>query len=104
MSKNIVLCFDGTSNKYCAKNDTNVIKLYQILDRSTTAQFAYYQPGIGTMPPPGVYGKLKQKIVDVIDLATASLLSQHVCDGYQYLMRYYEPGDQVFMFGFSRGA
>ena len=104
MPKNIVLCFDGTNNKYCAKTDTNVVKLYQMLDKSITDQIAYYQPGIGTMPPPGMFGKFKQKIADIIDLATAWLLNQHVGDGYEFLMRYYEPGDKIFLFGFSRGA
>ncbi|WP_163454633.1 T6SS phospholipase effector Tle1-like catalytic domain-containing protein, partial [Escherichia coli] len=40
----------------------------------------------------------------VIDLATAWFLSQHVCDAYRYLMRYYQEGDQIYIFGFSRGA
>lgn len=104
MSKNIVLCFDGTNNKYSATTDTNVVKLYQMLDKSSTVQIAYYQPGIGTMPPSGMFGKVQKWIADVTDLATAWLLDEHVCDGYRYLMRYYEPGDTVFLFGFSRGA
>ena len=29
MSRNIVICFDGTSNKCAARDDTNVVKLYQ---------------------------------------------------------------------------
>ena len=59
MPKKIVLCLDGTSNKYAAAN-TNVVKLYAMLDRTRPDQLSYYQPGIGTIPPPGVWGKFKQ--------------------------------------------
>jgi uncharacterized protein (DUF2235 family) len=89
MGRSIVLCFDGTNNQYAATN-TNVVKLYAMLDRTKNDQIAYYQPGIG--------------IVTRLDLAIAWLLEDHVCDGYRYLMRYYQNGDQIFIFGFSRGA
>jgi uncharacterized protein (DUF2235 family) len=102
MGRNIVLCFDGTNNEYAAIN-TNVVKLYAMLDRKGD-QLAYYQPGIGTFAPPGVWGKTKKWIITRLDLAIAWLLEDHVCDGYRYLMRYYQEGDQIFIFGFSRGA
>jgi uncharacterized protein (DUF2235 family) len=103
MGRNIVLCLDGTSNKYAAAN-TNVVKLYAMLDRKRKDQLTYYQPGIGTMPPPGVWGRVKSWIITRLDLAIAWLLSDHVTDAYRFLMRYYEEGDQIFIFGFSRGA
>jgi len=103
MGRNIVLCFDGTNNQYAATN-TNVVKLYAMLDRTRNDQIAYYQPGIGTFAPPGVWGKLKRWLVTRLDLAIAWLLEDHVCSGYRYLMRYYQEGDRIFIFGFSRGA
>jgi len=103
MPRNIVLCFDGTNNKYAATN-TNVVKLYAMLDRSGIGQLAYYQPGIGTIPPPGMWGKAKRWLITKLDLAIAWLLPNHVMDGYRFLMRYYKPGDRIFIFGFSRGA
>jgi uncharacterized protein (DUF2235 family) len=103
MTRNLVLCFDGTSNKYAATN-TNVVKTYAMLDRERTDQLSYYQPGIGTFAPPGVWGKIKRWIVTHLDLAIAWLLEEHVTDGYRFLMRYYKEGDQIFIFGFSRGA
>lgn len=103
MARNIVLCLDGTSNQYAADN-TNVVKLYAMLDRARNDQLSYYQPGIGTMAPPGVWGKLKRWFVTRLDLAIAWLLSDHVTDAYRFLMRYYQQGDRVFIFGFSRGA
>src|SRR3954454_9384422 len=103
MGRNIILCFDGTNNEYDATN-TNVVKIYAMLDRTRADQFAYYQPGIGTFAPPGVWGKIKKWVVTRLDLAIAWLLVDHVCDGYRFLMRYYQDGDQIFIFGFSRGA
>jgi uncharacterized protein (DUF2235 family) len=103
MARNVVLCLDGTSNKY-ERDKTNVVKLYQLLDRATEDQLAYYQPGIGTMPPPSLWSALGKWIVSKLDLAVAWLLEQHVCDAYRFLMRTYQPGDRIFIFGFSRGA
>lgn len=103
MGRNLVLCFDGTNNKFATTN-TNVVKLYAMLDRTQDDQLAYYQTGIGTFAPPGTWGKLKKWFITRLDLAVAWLLEEHVCDGYRYLMRYYRPGDQIYIFGFSRGA
>lgn len=103
MGRNIILCFDGTNNEYASTN-TNVVKLYGMLERRGSEQLAYYQPGIGTFAPPGVWGKLKKWFITRLDLAIAWLLEDHVCDGYRYLMRYYQEGDRIFIFGFSRGA
>ena len=103
MARNIVLCFDGTNNQYAATN-TNVVKLYAMLDRNADDQLTYYQPGIGTFAPPGVWGKTKRWFITRLDLAVAWLLKDHVTDGYRFLMRYYQPGDKIFIFGFSRGA
>ncbi len=103
MARNVVLCLDGTSNQYAATN-TNVVKLYAMLDRARNDQLAYYQPGIGTFPPPGVWGRVKRWVATRLDLAIAWLLSEHVTDAYRFLMRYYQEGDSIFIFGFSRGA
>src|SRR5262249_15355653 len=103
MPRRIVLCLDGTSNKYAAAN-TNVVKLYAMLDRARNDQLAYYQPGIGTSTPPGVWGRIKRWMVKRLDLAIAWLLEEHVTSAYRFLMRYYQEGDQIFIFGFSRGA
>src|SRR2546425_903460 len=86
MSRQVVLCFDGTNNKYADRDDTNVIKLYQMLDQSSTQCLRYYQPGIGTMAPIGMWGKTKKWLIEKLDLAIAWLLEEHVCDGYRYLM------------------
>ena len=40
----LVVCFDGTGNQYSGDtSDTNVVKLYQKLDREALNQYHYYQ-------------------------------------------------------------
>jgi uncharacterized protein (DUF2235 family) len=52
MSKNIVVCCDGTGNDFDdPTTDSNVVKLYQTL-LINDAQVAYYHPGVGTMGSP----------------------------------------------------
>ena len=47
--KKFVLCFDGTGNKFSGTDaDSNILKIYRMLDRDGDDQFHYYQPGIGT--------------------------------------------------------
>jgi uncharacterized protein (DUF2235 family) len=42
--RRLVLCFDGTANKFTGdETDTNIVKIYQMLDRRTSDQFHYYQ-------------------------------------------------------------
>ena len=40
----------------------------------------------------------------VIDLVFGTSVSEHVLGGYKFLTRYWAPGDNVYIFGFSRGA
>src|SRR5712675_680773 len=49
--RNLIVCCDGTNNQLGIEN-TNVIRLVQILDRYHAKQRLYYQPGIGTLPEP----------------------------------------------------
>jgi uncharacterized protein (DUF2235 family) len=103
MPKKLVLCLDGTSNRYCRDN-TNVIKLLAMLDKRASDQLVYYQPGIGTIAPPGVFSRTWKWILTRVDLAFSNLLHYHAQDAYRFLMRYHEDGDEIYVFGFSRGA
>lgn len=38
------------------------------------------------------------------DSAVGSSFDEHVMAGYKFLMRYYNVGDDIYLFGFSRGA
>lgn len=106
MSRNVIVCCDGTDNTFGHQN-SNVVRLIQSLRRDPTKQRLYYDPGIGTFPASTAWNPLslvKEKIANVADRMMAWRLEQNVQEAYSYLMDYWEMGDRVFLFGFSRGA
>ncbi|KNG85718.1 hypothetical protein ANOM_006735 [Aspergillus nomiae NRRL 13137] len=109
--KQFVLCFDGTGNKFCGdKSDSNVLKIFRMLDRSKSHQFHYYQPGIGTyvtsksLSSSGRFHRIRSAYLKAKDSAVGSSFADHVMGGYKFLMRYYAPGDEIYFIGFSRGS
>ncbi len=104
MPKNIVVCCDGTGNEFGLAN-SNVIKLYSALDlRDPEKQTAYYHPGLGTMGAPNALTRLAKWWTRALGLMFGRGLMDDIGDAYGFLMDEYMPGDQVFLFGFSRGS
>lgn len=101
MGKNIVICCDGTGNQF-GEHNTNVVNSYQLLTHDET-QATYYDPGLGTFSVAG-HTRLGKKIGELLGLAFGYGLQQNLQDAYGFLMHYYEPGDRLFLLGFSRGA
>ncbi|AQZ15478.1 YEL023C [Zygosaccharomyces parabailii] len=108
--KNIVLCFDGTCENFGPEPITNVLKLYQLLEnQDDSVQLCYYQPGVGTEANFDPVVDIRRNfsvasITNKVDALFASSIDHHVVSGYLFLMNYYESGDKIYMFGFSRGA
>lgn len=103
MPKNIVVCCDGTSNEYGSRN-TNVVKLFSVLTRDTHSQVALYDPGVGTLTGPALITKPVRIARWVVGLAFGYGIMDNIRDAYRYIMQVYEPGDRIYLFGFSRGA
>jgi uncharacterized protein (DUF2235 family) len=103
MPKNVIVCCDGTANEF-AKDNTNVVKLYSVLSQRAGEQIAFYHPGIGTMEAPGALTTVGRALTKIAGLAFGYGLQADIRDAYVYIMNHYEPGDRLFMFGFSRGA
>ncbi len=105
MSKRIVICCDGTWNKPASEEDervvpSNVLKLVRaVLPRDADAgveQVVYYDAGVGT----GTFG-----IIDkYVGGATGLGISRNIQQAYRFLANNYVEGDEVYFFGFSRGA
>jgi uncharacterized protein (DUF2235 family) len=103
--KNLVICLDGTGNQVKAKGNTNVVRLYEMLDLSDPArQIAYYDPGVGTFSAAGAWTPLGRRLSRLLGLAFGSGMRTNLAEAYTYLMGHYEPGDRIHVFGFSRGA
>jgi len=92
MSKRIVFCADGTWNS--PVTNTNVYRIYKALTVSAD-QVTYYDDGIGADAT---------GLARVLEGAFGEGLFQKIQDGYTQIAHVYEPGDQIYLFGFSRGA
>lgn len=102
MTRNIVICCDGTGNQYGTAN-SNVVKLYSTLS-SNDKQTAYYHPGLGTMGARNALSTIGKWWTQLRGLAFGYGFSDNIADVYSFLMAEYKPDDKIFIFGFSRGA
>lgn len=101
--KSLIVSCDGTWNSVDQKQDdipapTNVVRLHNALARRDSAgreQRKYYHPGVGTDG---------SKLERLGGGAYGRGISRNIMGGYRWLADNYEPGDQIFLFGFSRGA
>ncbi|KAG9097225.1 hypothetical protein FS749_006776 [Ceratobasidium sp. UAMH 11750] len=102
--RSLIVCIDGTSNKYCS-HSTNVVELYSHIVKSD-AQLTYYTSGVGTHKEntgnPIKY--VKRWLDSKFDLAFAWTIEAGIMTAYRWLSDHYQPGDRIFLFGFSRGA
>lgn len=102
MAKNIVLCFDGTGD-WAGFDATNVLQIFEGVPRDEN-HLAFYDGGVGTLNDPGKLTNTGRITMRLLDLALATGLRDKVLAGYLFLVNHYEPGDRIYMFGFSRGA
>lgn len=95
MAKRIVVCCDGTWNTLDQRHPTNVSLVFDAIARSAgrMVQEKHYVEGVGNKPLSRLTGG-----------AFGAGLSDNVKDAYAFVVEHYEPGDELFFFGFSRGA
>src|SRR5210317_2630955 len=99
MKKRIVICADGTWNRpeKDLKKDfpTNVLRLARAIKpiaNDGSPQQVFYDWGVGSYSDPVIGG------------ATGKGLNKNIMDDYRYIVQNYSHGDEIFLFGFSRGA
>jgi len=95
--KRLIVCSDGTWNTPESDTPTNVIKLTRAISpigKKKVPQIVFYDWGIGT-----------DKYLDgFVGGAFGDGLDKNIQDGYRFLVHNYSPGDEIYLFGFSRGA
>jgi uncharacterized protein (DUF2235 family) len=94
-TRRLVLMFDGTWNK--PESNTNVERLRLLIaprDATGVEQRVNYIPGVGVSPG----------LTRLLGGAFGYGLSKNVMDGYRWLSKTWQPGDDIYLFGFSRGA
>jgi uncharacterized protein (DUF2235 family) len=104
--KNIVICCDWIHNEI-GENISNVLNLYLCLHKregKSPQQVVYYDPGVGPLARPDPWHKLQNDFSAILGLATGYALDDNVLAAYNFLVRNYEDGDPIYLFGFSRGA
>lgn len=92
MPKRIIFCADGTWND--ATTNTNVYKIFKAMNFSAE-QCPVYDDGVGSDGNP---------LFHLLAGAFGEGLDSKIRDGYTRISHLYEHGDQIFLFGFSRGA
>ena len=109
MAKNILIFSDGTGQSGGLKPDqclSNVYKLYKATrvgpdnNIDPAKQIAFYDPGLGSGTADSAWVWLKKTWSSV----TGSGFTKNVADCYEAILQHYEPGDRIYIFGFSRGA
>jgi uncharacterized protein (DUF2235 family) len=99
MGKKIVFCADGTWNHPGETDgglpaDTNVYKFFKAL-LTSASQLPFYDDGVGSDGTP---------VDRLLGGAIGQGLFEKIKEGYAKVAHVYDDGDQIFLFGFSRGA
>ncbi len=99
--KKIILCCDGTWNSADQQKEeilcpTNVVRMaYRIAKRNEDiVQVVYYVQGVGT----------GNRLDRLVGGAFGKGVEDNIFKAYRFLIANYEPGDEIYLFGFSRGA
>jgi len=92
MAKNIVVFSDGTGQEGGKGANTNVYRLFNMIEDRTPHQVAFYDRGLGT-------GWRK-----FTGMAFGVGISKNIKECYRFVFENYQAGDEIFLFGFSRGA
>jgi uncharacterized protein (DUF2235 family) len=103
MPRNLIVCCDGTNNQFGTEN-TSVVRLVQVLDQDPVKQQLFYDGGVGTLPEIGMVTRLGKWLSKVLGLAFGRGLVTNIGHAYLFLMNNWQPGDEIYLFGFSRGA
>ncbi|QTT87975.1 T6SS phospholipase effector Tle1-like catalytic domain-containing protein [Pseudomonas chlororaphis] len=92
-SRKLVVLLDGTENT--KKDNTNIWRMYnQALEqaRNGARVIPYYDKGVAT------------SITTPFGSVFGSGVSLNIRQAYRFLTEAYKPGDEIYIFGFSRGA
>ena len=90
--KNIVVLSDGTGQVGGKGHDTNIYKLFRMLEDRTDRQIVFYDEGVGVE---------ERRFTG---MAFGSGFNKNILQCYEFIFNHYQSGDQLFFFGFSRGA
>jgi uncharacterized protein (DUF2235 family) len=103
MARQLILCIDGTNNRFCDK-PTNVLRVFRSLPKNSDTVMTYYDQGVGTFGLSETLFEWQKVPSRIAGLAFGWGIRRNVLNAYRFLMENYQKGDQIFIFGFSRGS
>ena len=90
---------------WCGRQgNTNVLQLFRRIDYDPDRQLTYYDPGVGTFSAAGASTPFAQWFSRLLGQAFGAGLRTNLEEAYTFLMNHWNPGDEIYIFGFSRGA
>lgn len=115
MPKDILIFSDGTGQAGGIVPDQNLSNIYKFYRATRVGpenridpdrQCAFYDPGLGTdIDASGRFRtRVARRIRAFVSSATGAGIGLNITDCYEAILRSYEEGDRIFLFGFSRGA
>jgi uncharacterized protein (DUF2235 family) len=113
LAKNIVVFSDGTGQDGGARLDARLSNVYKLFRASRSgadsaidpsAQIAFYDPGLGTDSDSHGIGRLGKTIYKWAASVAGRGIATNIADCYEFIINHWQPGDRIFLFGFSRGA
>lgn len=102
--KRLIVCADGTWQKLQSPYPTNVVKIAQAIKpsgRDGIPQIVFYCEGVGSG---NTTAKLFAQADRILGGACGIGIDNNIEAAYRFLSLNYEPGDEIYLFGFSRGA
>ncbi len=112
--KRLVVCCDGTWQRAGQPVPTNVVKIARAIlpeatgpDGAAIPQIVYYDPGVGValdLKDANWFQRQGATLVRLFGGMFGSGLEAKISAAYQFLAFNYGPGDEIWLFGFSRGA
>ena len=97
MARQLIICGEST----------NVSQLCELLSPDTQNQRLYYDPGVGNpgeLPGANWADRIGRRFERLHSLAFGKGIYEDIAEAYRFIMRNWLPGDDIYLFGFSRGA
>lgn len=114
MSKNILIFSDGTEQAGGLRPDQHLSNVYKLFRAARPGpdspinpaeQVAFYDAGLGTEKDEGTIPIRAMKFLRKFASAAIGFgISRNIADCYEAVLKNYELGDRIFLFGFTRGA
>jgi len=113
MAKNIVIFSDGTGQDGGVRAEQRMSNIYKLYRACRVApdtaikpaeQVAFYDPGLGTETSATGWTGAVRYVQKLMASVAGRGITINIADCYEFIINHYEPGDRIFLFGFSRGS